>query len=400
MLSFGFRNRPPSPILTPGHRLRVPPHPDQTASTDHNESGRVEITTEQVAAHAITNRLSPESFREWYQEYQIEQNLLNGNPYFNTPPQEKAPTHHTPSRLLECHRKAFYHRRNAPREGDAPAGVFWLGSRIEEDLIVPYLRAIVPDGLYIQNSLWINTELDHEEQPLQLRGATDPAVVEPDGSPILVTEIKTTSNIDQRTEPQRQHLAQLHAYLYGLNQEYEHKVTDGVIIYVDRKSLAVKHFPVTFNEEIWHDVRAWMAAQTPYEAADELPPAEPTTEWECSYCAYANRCGNGDAPFKDTMPTGLLPLFDGYARSNLVDYLDAHAADGAKLTPTLAYRYPELADIYDVYDWSCPGCGQTFAVTDIEWDGAVDSPPPCPACRRQDTLVALSGPAPDEQHPS
>ncbi len=83
--------------------------------------------------------------------------------------------------------------------------------------------------------------------------------------------------------------------------------------------------------------------------------------------------------------TGLLPMFDEYDRENVTEYLDAHADGGAKLTPTLAHKFPDLADRYGACNWSCPRCSETFTWDTVDWDGDTSNPPFCPNCIADDS---------------
>ena len=367
--------------------------PSSNTSTETDPDHPVSDGTRDTVTEAISNR----GFSEWYDERQIEQNLLDGKPYFNGPSPSKPPDRHTPSKLLQCHRKAMYARQNAPREDTTPDGIFWIGTTFEEDIIVPYLQDATPGGLYIQNSLWINATVTADDTEMQLRGATDPAVVTADGDPALLTEIKTTTDVSHLTEPKPHHKAQLHAYLHALNNEYDYPVTEGLIIYGSRKTLDLHVFQVTFDPGFWQRAVDWMGTQTAYEQAGELPPADPERDWECNYCSFKHRCGQADTPYQDIGPDGLLPVFDGYDRDALVEYLDAHTDADARLTPTLAHTYPDLAAKYGTYDWSCPRCSETYPWDAVDWDGGTSDLPLCPVCARENELVTLSGPEPATQ---
>ncbi|TKX61020.1 Dna2/Cas4 domain-containing protein [Halorubrum sp. ASP1] len=275
--------------------------------------------------------------------------------------------------------------------------MFWIGSKFEEEIIVPFLQDITTSETYVTNSLWIDTEIAVGETTLQVRGSTDPAIVTSEADPLLLTEIKTTSSLDQLSEPKEHHRAQIHAYLCALNDKYEHVIRTGVIVYGCRKTLDIEVFHVKFDPEFWDDVVTWMVEQTEYEQAGELPPASPEREWECSYCSFKERCGKGDAPFSNVGYEGLLPLFDGYDQQNLTEYLEAHKDRDARLTPTLARIYPALAEEYGVFDWSCPRCSKTYAWDTVDWDGDTSNPPLCPVCIRNNNLVTLSGPEPNTQ---
>lgn len=261
------------------------------------------------------------------------------------------------------------------------------------------MQNTVPDGLYVQNSIWTDTTISSDGIEIRLRGSTDPAIVTSTGEPVYLTEIKTTTSLDHLTEPKEHHRAQLHTYLYALDENYDHSITEGLIVYGSRKTLDIKVFHVTFNKSFWNDVVQWMARHTAYEEDGELPPADPEREWECSYCPFKHRCGEADTPYSDVGYNGLLPLFDEYDRQNLVEYLEAHTDSEARLTPTLAHTYPDLVETYGAFDWSCPRCDNTYAWNDVDWDGDTTDPPMCSYCLGDGEMLTLSGPNPDEQNP-
>lgn len=370
------------------------PTDDCASTADHSDSPPNPDSEE---LQYVVDRISNAEFNEWYAEQQFETNILEGKAYFNGPTPVKDPERHTPSKLLQCHRKTSYTRQNAPREGTPPEGLFWIGSEFEEQVIVPFLQDIVPADLYVQNSLWIDSTITVDETDVRLRGATDPAIVTKDAEPVFLTEIKTTTSIDHLSEPKPHHKAQLHAYLYALNDEHEFSITDGLLVYGSRKTLDIKVYLITFDPEFWETVATWMQDQTTYEQDSELPPADPERDWECNYCSFKHRCGQTDTPYSDIGHTGLLPLFDGYDGQNLTEYLDGHADSGAKLTPTLAHSFPDLAERFDVYDWSCPRCESTYDWNTPDWEGDTSNPPKCPNCLKDRELLTLSGPDPDQQ---
>lgn len=345
----------------------------------------------------VRDRIANQTFNEWYSEQQFQNNILEGKAYFNGPSPPKDPERHTPSKLLQCHRKASYARKNAPREGTSPEGLFWIGTEFEEQVIVPFLQDITTQNTYVTNSLWIDAEIVMDGTELRVRGSTDPAIVTADAEPLLVTEIKTTTSLDHLSKPKPHHRAQLHTYLFALDREYDPSITEGVIVYGSRKTLDIEAFHVEFDAGFWESVVDWMRTQTEYERSSELPPATPERDWECNYCSFKHRCGQGETPYSDIGYDGLLPAFAGYDRQNLEDYLEAHDGRDARLTPVLAHQYPELADEYGAYDWSCSRCSESFAWDAVEWDGNTDNLPFCPDCADSGALVTVSGPEPHNQ---
>ena len=238
----------------------------------------------------LIQEISGEAFATWYHDRQARKNIEEGKAYYNTPYFRDA-NRHSPHQLLQCHRKTWYEANNAPKEGTQPSGLFWIGSEFEEKIIVPFLRDIAPDRVFVQNSLWIDFEISKtvqdQDKPIRVRGSTDPAFVNEDGEPLLVTEVKTTSALEKLTDLRIHHKAQLHAYLYGLNNKYDLTVQHGVVIYNGRKTFNLKAYQISFDKEFWDErVVGWMQDQSKYRSEKQLPPGDPTFDWECGFCSF------------------------------------------------------------------------------------------------------------------
>lgn len=339
--------------------------------------------------------IGDDTFREWYHQREFAKNIREGKEYFNGPSKIKSAKRLSPSELLQCKRKIYYQQLNAPREEPPPNGLFWIGRRFEEDIALPYLaNAVTTEDEYLTNSLWVDFEVDTQAGPIQIKGSTDPVIVDEDAVPVLPTEIKTKRTVHDLESPNKHHLAQIHAYLLGLSIEYEKDITDAVIIYGSRTDLDIRKFHIEFDPEFWEDsVLKWVGNHAVYRLNDDLPPARPEYNWECNVCDYRERCGEGSRLFEDVGATGLLPLFV-YPQREVEQYLEAH---GGHLSPTLAHHYPHLAEKYEIHDWWCRGCGSHFNWDAVEWQGDVSSPPKCSRCMEQGDRRFLSGPAPENQ---
>lgn len=336
----------------------------------------------------VVERIDAGNFAEWYREREFARNIQNGQPYFNGPSQVPDSERHSPSQLMQCHRKIVYRQENAPEETEDPEGIFWTGRRFEEDIIVPYLQdAVVGEDTYVRNSMWVDETIEDEGKGVRFKGATDPVIVTAGSEPLVVTEVKTKDSLDHVSAPNQHHRAQVHAYMHGLSEKYERDVSEAVVIYGSRTTLDIKAFRESFDEGFWEDVVSWAAAHTRYRADGDLPPAEPEYDWECEFCSFKHRCGETTRPYADVESTGFLPLFTDYPRQKVREHLLAH--DEAALTPVLASKYPELATEFPVRDWVCPSCTTTYAWDAIEGTDSTTNPPLCPRCADADDLVEL-----------
>lgn len=345
----------------------------------------------------LLDAMSAADFDCWYREREFRRNIEQGTPYFNGPRKPQPATRHSPSRLLKCHRQTYYQQRNAPEETADPNGIFWVGSRFEEDIIVPFLReAVAGENEYVTNSLWIDFTVATDAGELRIKGETDPVIVTSEYEPILLTEIKTKDSLEHTSEPNRHHRAQVHAYMKGLSEKHDQNVSEAVILYASRKTLDVQPFHVEFDPWFWRQtVLNWAETNTTYRLREELPPADPEYDWECSFCAYRERCGKGDSDHGDLDPIGLLPNFVEYPREKLVEYL--RAQEEAKLTPVLAHLHPDLVRQYGVLDWKCRGCGAKFEWDEVEFETSSSSKPLCPSCVQDGRETTLTAPQPSRQ---
>lgn len=362
------------------------------APEDLSETDAVLTEVEDEYISKSLENITAERFREWYRNRVFRQNIRDGKPYFNGPSPVPPPERHSPSKLLQCHRKIYYTQENAPEEQDDAEGILWTGRHIEEEIILPFLQDIVSSNqIYIQNSMWIDFTIEVMDNELRIKGVTDPVLVDGDSNPLLPTEVKTTSSIEYKESPDRRHKAQLHAYLAGLSEEYNRCLTEGILIYISREKFDMKAFNIEFDSEFWNDITlSWANTHTEYRLDGELPPAQPEADWECKYCSYRQRCGKGDGPHINEGAEGFLPDVASYPREKVEAYLKAH--DGANLTPTLAEEYPDLAQKYDVRRWQCPSCSTSFKHSDIPAESRSSGRPLCPECVKDDLLVELIAP--------
>lgn len=338
----------------------------------------------------LVNSISAERFREWFRERQYRKNIEEGKAYFNGPSPISDPQRHSPSQLLQCHRKITYRQYNAPEESGDPDGIFWIGSRFEEELALPFFKeVVVGDGEYVTNSIWVDFTAKTQAGEIQIKGATDPVIVDSDAKPLLLTEIKTKDSVENIQSPNTHHRAQVHAYMKGLSEKYDRNVSEAVIFYGSRKTLNVKAFHVDFDPWFWREsVLGWAEQHSMYRLNKELPPADPEFGWECQFCSFKGRCGRSDTSYEDLGTKGFLPLHK-YPKEKVKAYLEAH--DDGKLTPTLVHCYPELTADAEVHDWRCTRCSEKYPYESVTWDGEISEPPQCPRCADNEDGAPLRG---------
>lgn len=361
-----------------------------------DQSERSQAPQTEADVDVLTDSDLGERFDTWYRERQKRQNIEDGKSYFNSLRSPKADARHGPSQLLQCQRKQYYRARCAPAESEVPTGTFWNGDKVETEIVLPFLRAVLGDDQYVQNSLWVSFSITADETELEFRGETDPVVVDNQGNPVLVTEIKTSRRVKSRETASPHHLAQIHAYMYGLSQKSSEVVRDGVILYVDRETFDLQSFPVEFDPKFWREtVVSWAEEQSHYRGSETLPSAEPHQEWECRYCPYRERCGRGTTSGESTSWFGIIPEPGTYPHDRLESFLRSHPE--SRLPPNLASEHPDLADRYGTYNWECEACGNSVPYDFTEGDGGVDDDLQCSKCAKSGIPAQLRSPPPDRQ---
>jgi CRISPR/Cas system-associated exonuclease Cas4 (RecB family) len=335
---------------------------------------------------SLVDAVSADAFDTWWRERKHARNIRKGTPYFNGPASIKPPRQHSPSSLFQCHRKVTYKQLNAPEESGDPAGIFWIGSKFETDVAVPFLQdEVAGDDEYVTNSIWVDFTVETDEGELRIKGETDPVVVDANAKPLLLTEIKTKRSVESVESPSGHHKAQAHAYLKGLSEKYERSITDAIILYGSRTTLDVRAFHIKFDPVFWSDmVVEWAAEHSGYRLREVLPPDDPEFDWECDFCSFSERCGRGKSGYADVAERGFLPGIEEYPRGKVAEYLEA--VDEAQLTPTLANEYPQLAIDHQVCPWQCPECDSTFAWETVDTES---STPACPVCADKGKLTEL-----------
>ncbi len=297
-----------------------------------------------------------------------------------------------PSALWKCTRRRYYDEHDAPKEGRLPRGRFWVGRQVETELVIPFLDSrLEDDSHYVQGSVWVEIPLEDEGGTVTLRGCTDPCIVDANGNPLLVTEVKTCDP-PHRDAPADHHIRQLQAYLGAFRELDQTSEPTGVVLYVDRRDFTLRSFEVPFDPTIWKEVRCQAREHRDIVGSDQLPPANPEYDWECDVCPYRHRCGESTMPFADRPEKGFLPLLETYTRSAVREHLAAHST--VDLTPTLADRFPELAEHATVVPWTCGRCAAAISSFDRTYHPG--DRPLCPHCAEAGSIVELTPPTLDE----
>lgn len=399
-------------------------HSSRGHESDPNTSGKAPSPVD-----TITARLSKRAFLDHYRLDERRRNKEDGYGSTRNDPSHLADnTQHSPSQIGGCSRKVFYDKKNAPAEAAGPRGTFLTGHWVE-DFVEDFLRDVVtPEGTTVRNPV----QIAYEYEDLRFSGSTDPVIFTDDGTPLILTEVKTTKNLKyvQRDGPKYLHRCQAHAYAKGLKRKFNLEAPPKIVfIYIERSTLNVEFIETSFDSSFWEAAVEWAHKNSAYRDAGILPPqvSEPDDDdpaddvtWLCRVCEYRGRCKEGasqDGPelsqrvqeaTKDLRETGFVELTH-YPEDAVVSHLATY--DDVRLTPTLAAQYPYLIDDGNappdrlaalfgaapqraVLDWVCQSCGARYEYGHFGWDGDISTPPTCPDCSED---VPLKAPRPSNR---
>jgi len=109
----------------------------------------------------------------------------------------------------------------------------------------------------------------------------------------LIVEVKSVAGYrapqsEADELPFKEHRAQLNCYLKA------YPYAQGVILYVSRRDLEMREYPVRYDETLWLETEARLRILHEYLKRGVTPPPEakmdPRRHWECAHCPYHDVC--------------------------------------------------------------------------------------------------------------
>jgi len=180
----------------------------------------------------------------------------------------------------KCGRAIFFKFKNAPRK-EMEASVLRLfdhGDHIHQLIMKPLLS--------IRDVHVVASEVNIPPQEI-ISGRSD--AILSDGKNLYVLDIKSMNSMifDKLTEPKEENVNQLQLYLHYF------KVPKGILLYVNKNSLALKEFLVEYNQ-----ATALSLIQTLNETKKKIDSgiipdrlADYPENWQCRYCQFQEICG-------------------------------------------------------------------------------------------------------------
>ncbi len=145
-------------------------------------------------------------------------------------------------------------------------------------------------GSDIMSDFEYEKELIYKGDNFEIRGRLDDLIhFRLDDIPTLI-EVKTIGNLKYVDKPKEHHLMQFNFYLGTI------KVSrmNAYIIYIDRRNLKMKIFPIEKNDGYFRSVIRRAERLHGFLISNVVPPPESRIfkerNWECDYCIYKSLC--------------------------------------------------------------------------------------------------------------
>lgn len=189
-----------------------------------------------------------------------------------------------PSEIGMCLRKVYYSYMHPQEIQPELLKIFEVGN-ILHDFVVEVLRSEKNPDVELLKSEF---PFKHEVDDFVISGRIDNLIlVKISGKNVLV-EVKSTGNIDFIEEAAPHNVVQLQLYMHVLG------IHDGILLYLDKRNLKSKVFPIAYDEEKAKQILERFRAlhKSIKEGGTPEPEArgDRKTLWMCRLCEYRERC--------------------------------------------------------------------------------------------------------------
>jgi len=189
-----------------------------------------------------------------------------------------------PSEVGKCLRKIWYSYKYPMEVKPELRKIFKMGE-ILHDFIAEVLSSEKTPGVEL---LGVEVPVKMEMKDFVVSGRVDDLMLIKESGKEILVEVKSTKDVDRVKKPGEHHEAQIQFYMYAKG------IHDGMLVYVDRRDLRTKSFPIPYDEEKAKEVMERFK-KLHHHLTNDTPP-EPEAKkvlwmnWMCKYCEYADRC--------------------------------------------------------------------------------------------------------------
>lgn len=189
-----------------------------------------------------------------------------------------------PSQIGSCLRKIWYSYKFPLDTSPELVKIFELGN-ILHDFVVKVLKSEKNPEVEL-----VSTELPfrQEIEDFLVSGRIDNIIIIKASGKSILVEVKSTGNVDFVEDAAPHNVVQLQLYMHATG------IHNGILLYVDKRNLKSKVFPIPYSEEEAVKIINRFKALHKFLKADVPPDPEAresrNTIWMCKYCEYRDRC--------------------------------------------------------------------------------------------------------------
>ncbi len=189
-----------------------------------------------------------------------------------------------PSEIGMCMRKIWYSYKCPVEMKPELVKIFELGN-ILHDFVVQVMKSEKNPHVQLLKSEF---PFLHEMDGFTISGRIDNLLlIKSSGKEVLV-EVKSTGDIGFVHEAAPHNIVQLQLYMHMLG------IHDGILLYVDKKTLLSRVFPVEYKKEEAEKVLERFRQLHSALVEDKIPEPEAAKsqkmQWMCRFCEYREKC--------------------------------------------------------------------------------------------------------------
>lgn len=189
-----------------------------------------------------------------------------------------------PSQIGSCLRKVWYSYKFPIDTSPELVKIFELGN-IMHDFVVKVLKSEKNPEVEL-----VSTELPFRQEigDFLVSGRIDNIIIIKASGKSILVEVKSTGNVDFVEDAAPHNVVQLQLYMHATG------IHNGILLYVDKRNLKSKVFPVPYSEQEALKIVDRFKALHKFLKADVAPDPEARekrdTIWMCKYCEYRQKC--------------------------------------------------------------------------------------------------------------
>ena len=189
-----------------------------------------------------------------------------------------------PSQIGSCLRKVWYSYKFPLDTSPELVKIFELGN-ILHDFVVKVLKSEKNPEVEL-----VSTELPFKQEieDFLVSGRIDNIIIIKASGKSILVEVKSTGNLDYIEDAAPHNVVQLQLYMHATG------IHNGILLYVDKRNLKSKVFPVPYSEEEAKKIIERFKALHKFLKAGVPPDPEAResrkTVWMCKYCEYRDKC--------------------------------------------------------------------------------------------------------------